>query len=54
MSLIGFGDVVIDGKNINSLFKISEDNLNVSFKNINFINGKSTTNGAAIDIENNE
>ena len=53
ISLIGFGEVIIDGKNTNSLFSIPEYDLNVGFKNINFVNGKSTTNGAAIDIENN-
>ena len=53
ISLIGFGEVIIDGKNTNSLFSISESNLDVTFKNINFVNGKSTTNGAAISIENN-
>ncbi len=53
VSIVGFGNVVIDGKNSNAIFNINESNLNVTFKNINFINGKSAKNGGAIDIENN-
>ena len=56
VNITGLGDVTIDGNKAGGIFTIAVNNLDVEFRNINFVNGKITEerhNGGVICIENN-